>query len=316
MKRLDLEALHADHEAVKSILASLEEDDPIGRLSFTARLAKIEAQIQQLSATQENTGSVALLFAGDPVHGSRSIAADFATSVLRSFQDLVTKRIAGEEFGRLGARGRIPERTPSALAIRELVRGSVGFVLEENATNQEITETPIKKAIDDVTKLIGYAAAEAEDEFEASVETLDPRMLVSLKDFFQTLDDGGAEVRIVEDQRDAILDSTAVHRARVRVEATEVLETEKESIVGELLGLLPDSRRFEMKLLDTGEVIRGSVAAAFATRWLELIEQPDEKLVGQIWRTKMRVREIRERNRPPRNLYTLLELVERKGGDA
>lgn len=316
MKRLDLEVLHADREAVKAILSGLEEDDPIGRLSFGARLANIESQIQQLSAVQEKIGSVALLFAGAPVHGSRAIAADFATSVLKSFQDLVTKRIAGEEFGRLGARGRVPERTPSVLAIRELVRGSVGFVLEENTANQEIAETPIKKAIDDVTTLIGHAAAEAEDEFEASVETLDPRMLVSLKDFFQTLDDGGAEVRIVEDERDATLDATAVHRARIRVEATEVLDTEKDSIVGELLGLLPDSRRFEMKLLGTGEVIRGSVAAALATRWLELIEKPGEKLVGQVWRTKMRVREIRERNRPPRNLYTLLGLVERRDGDA
>lgn len=312
MKRLELEALVADREAVRAMLASVGETDPIGRMSFGARLASLEEQIRRLEGFHETTGSVALLFAGGPVFGSRSIAAEFATTALRTFQDLVTKRIAAEEFGRLGARGRVPERTPSTLAIRELVRGSVGFVLEENSQNAEIADTPIKKAIDEVTEIITQAAAESEVEFETSVETLDPRMLVSLRDFFRALDDSQASVRIVEAERDDSLSSEAVRRARVRVEATEVEDTESDTVIGELLGLLPEARKFEMKLLETGEVIRGTVAAALATRWFELIEKPDEKLIGQLWRTKMRIREIRERNRPPRNLYTLLGLIERR----
>lgn len=312
MRRLELEGLLADRETVRAMLDGLGDSDPIGRLSFGARLTAIENEIRRLSGVEDSLGSVALLFSGNPVYGSRSIAAEFASSVLKSFQDLVTKRIAAEEFGRLGARGRLPERTASTLAIRELVRGSMGFVLEETSQNAEITETPIKKAIDEVTEIISQAAAESEADFEASVENIDPRMLVSLRDFFQALDEGGASVRIVEDERDASLDSQAVHRARLRVEATEVQDTESETVVGELLGLLPDSRRFEMKLFDSGEVIKGNVAASLATKWLELIESPGEKIVGEVWRTKMRIREVRERNRPPRNLYTLLGLVERQ----
>lgn len=312
MKRLELEALVADREAVRAMLAAVGEADPIGQLSFRARLASLEEKIQRLAGQHEATGSVALMFAGGPVFGSRSISADFATTALRTFQDLVSKRIAAEEFGRLGARGRIPERTPSTLAIRELVRGSVGFVLEENSQNAEIADTPIKKAIDDVTVMISQAAAESDEAFEASVETLDPRMLVSLRDFFRALDDSQASVRIVEADRDDSLNGDAVRRARLRVEATEVEDNESDNVLGELLGLLPEARKFEMKLLDSGEVIRGTVAAALATRWFELIEKPDEKLIGQLWRTKMRIREIRERNRPPRNLYTLLGLIERR----
>lgn len=312
MRRLELEGLFADRETVRAMLDGLDAGDPIGRLSFGARLASIEAEIRRLGGLTENLGSVALLFSGNPVYGSRSIAADFASSILKSFQDLVTKRIAADEFGKLGARGRLPERTASTLAIRELVRGSMGFVLEETSPNEEIAETPIKKAIDEVTQVISQAAAESDSDFEASVETLDPRMLVSLRDFFQTLDDAGASVRIVEDERDASLDLEAVRRARLRVEATEVQDTESETLVGDLLGLLPDSRRFEMKLSDSGEVIRGNVAATLSTRWLDLIEAPGEKIVGEVWRTKMRIREIKERNRPPRNLYTLIGLLERR----
>ena len=83
-------------------------------------------------------------------------------------------------------------------------------------------------------------------------------------------------------------------------------------MTGELLGLLPDARKFEMKLSGSGDVIRGTVVAALATRWLELIEQPNERMVGQTWKAKMRIREIRERNRPPRRLFTLLDLIERR----
>jgi len=312
MKRLELEALSADREAVRSMLAATGQDDPVGQISLGARLASIEADIQRVANLNETLGSVALMFSGGPVHGSRSIAADFATTAVKTFQDLITKRIAGDEFGRLGSRGRVPERTLSSLAIRELVRGSVGFVLEETSANTELLDTPVKRAIGDVTTIIGQAAAESDEAFEASVETLDPRMLVSLRDFFRVLDDSHASIRIVEDETDESLDGTAVHRARLRVDSTEVEDIESDTVVGELLGLLPDSRKFEMKLADTGEVIRGTVGANMAASWLELIEQPEQRLVGQFWRTRMRIREVRERNRPPRNLYTLLGLIERR----
>ena len=310
MKRLDLESLSADRAAVKTMLAALSDKDPIGRLSFEGRLAVIDDEIRRIDSSHERTGSVALLFSGTPVFGSRSIDADFATTVVRSFQDLVAKRIAAEEFGRLGSRGRIPERTASALSIRELVRGSVGFILEENSQNGQITDTPIKKAIDEVTAVIEQASAENADAFASTVETLDARLLVSLREFFKTLDDGGASVRIVENDRDAKLDATAVKRARDRVETTEVEDMDDEIVTGELLGLLPDSRRFEMRLENTSELIKGTVAAGLAVRWLELIELPDQKLVGRVWRTKMKIREIRERNRPKRRLYSLLGLLD------
>ena len=310
MKRLDLESLSADRAAVKTMLAALSDKDPIGRLSFEGRLAAIDDEIRRIDSSHERTGSVALLFSGTPVFGSRSIDADFATTVVRSFQDLVAKRIAAEEFGRLGSRGRIPERTASALSIRGLVRGSVGFILEENSQNGQITDTPIKKAIDEVTAVIEQASAENADAFASTVETLDARLLVSLREFFKTLDDGGASVRIVENDRDAKLDATAVKRARDRVETTEVEDMDDEIVTGELLGLLPDSRRFEMKLANTSELIKGTVAAGLAVRWLELIELPDQKLVGRVWRTKMKIREIRERNRPKRRLYSLLGLLD------
>jgi len=311
MRRLELEVLLADREAVRAMLTRTGSDDPVARLCLGARLSAIEAEIQRLAAAHETVGAVALVFSGTPVHGSHAIAADLAKCVLKPFQELVLRRIASDELGRPGGRGRMAERRPCTLAIHELLRGPLGFVLEEARATPELADTPVKKAIDDVAETIGQIAAEPEQEFEACLETLELQMLAALREFFQALDDGGTSVHIVEDKKETWLDVRAVHRARVRVEAADVQESELDDLVGELLGLLPDSRRFEMKVLASGEVIRGAVAPALASRCLEIIRDPEERLAGEVWRATMRVREIRERDRPARCCFTLLGLAGR-----
>jgi hypothetical protein len=311
MKKLERDSLLADRQAVLNILQSLPDEDPIGKLSFEARLQDIDEQLRRLEDEPDQLGSVALLFAGAPVIGSRSIEAGFSTKIISTFQDLVTKRVAAEEFGELGSRGRLPVRSPTKLAIREIVRGSVGFVLEEQSSNLEITDTAIKQAIDDVTQVITGTAASEHDKFEKVVEDVDPRLLVSLRDFFVTLDDFGATVRIIEQQTDAVLDQRAIRRARQRIDLTEIQQKESDDVKVQLLGLFPERRSFEMRLLDTGEVIHGSVAARYAEEYMRLIESQEEGLVGKKWRAKMRIREIHERNKPSRKLYRLLGLIER-----
>lgn len=310
MKRLERDVLLADRASVKRMLARMPEGDVLGRASFESRLADIEAELARIDNRIETIGSVALLFGGTPVRGSRSIDAEFATHVLGDFQSLVNKRVALEELGSLGSRGPVPTRTDVSLAITEIVRGSVGFLLEENSPYMQIADSAVKFAIDDVTRLVAKTAAENEQEFEEAVEALDPRLAVSLRNFFQTLDQHGATIRIVEDTHDAMLDAAAIHRGRERMDTTEIEDTESESIVGELLGLLPASRRFEMRLVGSDEVVKGAVAAAYAARYLELIEGPHGDLSGRKWRMKMKIREIRERNKPPRKLYTLIGLLE------
>lgn len=311
MKEWERQSLLADQASVRAILADIPESDPLGRVSFSSRLAEIERQLTELGAGQDTTGSIALIFGGSPVSGSRSIDAGFASDALHSFQDLVVKRVASQEFGRLSTRGPIPLRSEVNLAITDIVRGSVGFVLEETTSNLEIADTVVKSAIEDVASVVVSTASESEADFERGIELLDHRLLISLREFFKTLDEGRASLRLVENAREAQLDSNAVHRGRQRVDRIEIKDDESEQIVGELLGILPGSKRFEMKLVGTGEIIRGYVAATLAPDYLTSIESPGEApLVGKIWRTKMQIREITERNKAPRRLYTLIGLLE------
>lgn len=310
IKKLEKQALLADRTAVADILSSMSHEDTLGRISFESRLNDIDNQLADIEADTDTLGSVALMFGGNPVAGSRSIDVGFSTQIISAFQDLVTKRIAHEEYGQLGSRGRVPLRSSTSLAITDLVRGSVGFVLEEDAQNFQVADSAVKIAIDDVTKVIASIAAENVDEFERAVESLDRRLLVSLRDFFRVLDDERATLRIIENDRDESLDSTSIVRGRLRIDETEISDTESENVVGELLGLLPESKKFEMKLTN-GEIIKGTVVAATASKYLQLVEGLEGGIVGRTWRTKMRIREIRERNKPPRTLYSLLGLIEK-----
>lgn len=306
MKRLERDALLADRESVRKMLARIPKGDVLGRSSFESRLTDIEAELAKIGERLETRGSVALMFGGAPVLGSRAIDAEFTTQVLDKFQSLVTTRISLDELGSLGGRGPLPNRTDSGLAITEIVRGSVGFLLEENSRNDQLADSAVKVAIEDVTKLVTKAATESDAEFEQAVEELDSRLIVSLRNFFETLDKAGATIRIVEDEHDAALDTAAVQRGRERLDTTRIEDTESEQIKGELLGLLPDSKRFEMRLLGSDEIIKGPVAASFANQYLG----PHPDISGRKWRMKMKIREIHERNKPSRKLYTLIGLLE------
>jgi hypothetical protein len=309
MRKLERDALLADRQAVLQLLELMHVDDVLGRLSFETRLRQISNRLAQLDQVIENTASVALFFGGEPVFGSESIDAEFTTRMLSAFQAMVNKRL-GSEVGSLGERGPLPQGTQGPLAISELLRGSVGFLLEEEIRNQEIAPTVVRGAVEQIIQLVHSAAAEDPDEFAGTVESLDHRLLLSLREFFRTLDERHGTIRIVDNDNDRSLDSRAIARGRQRVETTQIDEHDSETMIGELLGLLPDQRRFEMRLRDTGEIIRGSVAAKYAVDYLELIERREERLAGRMWRAKMKIREIREPNKPPRRLYSLLGLLE------
>lgn len=309
MKKLEKEGLTAERETISRLLVDVSDNDPLGAMSLSSRLAEVNSELEALSQAQSTLGSVALMFAGTPVRGSRSIGAEFASKILGVYQDLISKRIATEENGRLGARGPVRFQTESALAITDVIRGSVGFVLQEDSRNQSLDDTAVKKAIEEVSKVIEGTSSENEADFEDAVETLDPRVLASLSNFFSTLDDHEATIRIVADERDSALDRNAIRRAKERVDATSIEEKEDETIVGIILGIVTHFRRFDMRLSD-GTTIWGSVAAPATQRYLQLIADPINSPVGKRWRVKMKVREVKERNKETKILYTLLGLLE------
>lgn len=311
LRRLELDALRSDLAAVNGLLEyATVADDPVGKLQYARRRHELEEQINRIANAPEHAAGVALFFGGGPVIGSRGIIADFAGRSLEKFQEMISKRFAALENGELGRRGPVPMKPSTQMMVTDVARGSFGFVLEEATDNHSLADTQLKQVVGEVSGLVARMASPDEDIFQAAVETVDQRLLIALREFFRSLDEAGATLRIVEDSRDQSLSQTDIARARQRAEAMEIEETESDSVVGELLGLVPMHRRFELKLRDTGDTIYGVVSSDLSQRYVAWLHDPSENPTGKSWRTKLRIREVRGRQGVTRKTYTLLGLLE------
>ena len=317
LKKLEVDALKADLAAVTALLAArTKDDDPVGWLQFSSRKADLEAAINRTEAIPDTKAAVALFFGGRPVLGSKGIEANFAGKAIDRYQDLVAKRYAALELGPLGDRGRIPaaSTTKAKMLITEVARGSFGFVLEEAAETLPLLDTPLKKVVDEISQLIHRLSVAGDEGFETIVDALDNRLLASLKEFFNTLDDAGATLRLVGDHKEYVLQREDVERARTRVDLMEEIDEQEQDITG-IVYLLPDSQRFELYEDGNGTVRKGTVTTECLDELRGEASVIPANTIGQLWQVRLRVREVHQRSGATKVSYTLTKLIQREAGD-
>jgi hypothetical protein len=139
------------------------------------------------------------------------------------------------------------------------------------------------------------------------VAALDQRVLGTLKKFFVMLDEHQATLRVVNGNRDVLLDRTRVQEIEIEEHGDELVGT---------IFLLPQSRRFEMATVMDGapRTLIGTVShqvTAQLTGQREVGIPPIDvtRISQRPWRVEIQTREIRERNRAPRQVYSLLRLI-------
>lgn len=266
---LSIEALEADRRYVDRQLAEADSS-PWGtaRLMWQSRLAEIDQQIAALAAGRSSYASVAVIFDGNPVIGSGDIRLDFTTEALDSYQKVVALALASHKGVELSERGRLPAGDQARLFIRDLVRGSMGFILEElPSQQQEMLPTHLKEAVEDTTQLITKLSAATDEEFEATLETTQPRLVAAVQKFANVLYGAGASTRIVGDERKLALSVDDVGRLSRRLGEVELTE-EVVPIDGVLLGVLPEARKFELRLPgDDGRTMEGAVSEDLALNY-------------------------------------------------
>lgn len=267
---LSIEALEADRRYVERQLAEASGSTwGTALLMWKSRLAEIEQQIAELTAARSNYASVAVVFDGNPVIGSGDIRLDFTADALDSYQKLVTLSLAAmlatEE---LSQRGPLPGSDQSRLFIRDLVRGSMGFILEEIVPEQhEAFPTALKDAVENTTELLTALSGDSEEDFEAALASTQPRLLSAVQKFAKVLFEAGASTRIVGDEHGVILSTNDVGRLSRRLGEVEVTE-EVGPVDGVLLGVLPDSREFELKPPgDEATTIKGAISEELALKY-------------------------------------------------
>lgn len=307
MKRLDTEALRADLAAVQGLLSHRDEDsDPVGWLQFSRRKSALEKKLLETQASAA-PASVALYFGGRPVAGSVGISARFGSNAVEMFQDLVSTRLASSS-GVLGDAGPIPLRDHSNLMITEIARGSFGFVLQaaDDVQNDGAGALSLEKTIDEVCALIQNAADADEQKFSEAYADESPRVVNHVTKLFRLLDDAGATLRIVDDQRDFSLQRRDIELARARVDTLEV-DVQKIDVEGRLY-VLPSSRKFDLYTGRPEGPFSGLIAPELFQRLLAGGTAELDRVIGSVRKFTIEVRSVHSKRSSPRNTYTLRDL--------
>jgi hypothetical protein len=271
-KPLELSNLNNDLEFVEKQLAAHTDPYDTIRLMWERRRDALREQISVIEVRQDNYAQVALLFNGAPVVGSQEIKLDFAAKILENYQSVVGSLAAERAGAELGARGRLPAAFTSKLFIRDMVRGSVGFVIEEARPAQyDLVPSALKDAIDEATKILTDLSSIDGRKFDERMGKLSPRTIGAIKRMARILHDSGAETKIIDDEQELNLDygSTASLNARL----SEVEYAERPEIrEGVLLGLFPERRQYEFQPSDGAPVSYGPVSEVFDSRY---VTEPD-----------------------------------------
>lgn len=314
VRKLEIEALKSDLASVRGLIARrTPETDPIGFLQYSSRAEQIERQLEEVESLPENKASLAVYFAGAPVQGSRGIAAGFAGKAVNLFQELVSKQFATLERGAMANVGPVPLRGNSDLLLTNVARGSFGVILEEAESNDSLTESELRVAVAKVAQDIEGTAQVDATAFEEMLGEVDARYFATLSQLFKLFDESNATVRLVESQNDISLDSQAVHRGRERTDAAIVNDDDNIRFSGRLF-LLPAARKFELKVIGTGESIHGNVSSEFTRAHLERVGV--EEIVNRDWMVRLKSRSITRQNGTTQVRHTLMGLVETVRTDA
>lgn len=294
--------LQSDLAAAREALSTLGEDDVylLDRLGVEARIREIESELRLLDERAGKTGETILLFYGAPVIEDHGIDARFSAEVLGAYQDLISKQVAAL-LGPLGRSGPTRAERESHLHITNIVHGSFGFELEEVVPEEPLFEpTPLAKAIDGVTSLIG-AVKESDEAFADLVAGTDGRVYEALREFISLIHKAGATFRVASESLEVAFESSDLSTAVERASAQRTV-LEDQPMSGTFLGVLFDSRRFEHRSAETGEVIRGKVAEE--TDLHALLQWVERPCVAHLQVFTL-ARGLREQRR-----YTLLRLGE------
>lgn len=284
-------------------LLGLTGDDPLMSPGLVSRKQQMEQRLAQLP-TQVRTPQAILYFAGGPVRGSQGIDAQFASKMLDAVQDIATAEFLHRKHGALGSRGRLPGAPEARLLLTALPRGSFGLELKQADASDLIANQQLGDALQHMADLVS-AAGESDAAYETALGEAPLRVLPKLRVFFDTLQQSGAQLRLVTGDREIALDDRRVASGVERVRATEADE-ETVTLSGSFRGATLNTWRFDFTL-DGGEAISGRLSDELTeTEVGEMLALVNQPAIGEFRRGK-----LQPRGGTPRWSYELLSLSPR-----
>jgi hypothetical protein len=176
--------------------------------------------------------------------------------------------------------------------------------------DQELVDSRLKGTVDEISAILFRLCAEDEATLDVALDELDSRILAEIRLFFQILSDGGATLRIVDDDKEYLFPDEALRRGRERVERMDITEDENVEIDG-LFYLLPASQRFELFPVDkTLGVVRGAIGEEAYARMIGIDGLVNREYIGNTVHARLRHRIIKEHEKILHTVYTLIDIKE------
>ena len=267
MSRREFRFLQSEVATLEGLLANLSQDRVIERLGFERRLNEARQQLALVS-TQPRALSLPITFRGDPVEGSRSIDASFATKALRAFVEATDTVAASLTAADLKGIGPLPGSGGRSLRIVDTVLGSFGFELELPPLAATFSlfdllpgSEPADPYVDAITttfNLISQSASMDENAITDLVADIHPRAAAKVRAFAKVLFDHHALFAAeFEGQQIRLARHEEVQHVMELLDGDNINET-IQTLSATIQGILPDARVFEARLA-AGEVVKGKI---------------------------------------------------------
>jgi hypothetical protein len=300
-KRRFLKRQIAESERLKQ----LAEGHPLMSPLISQREDEFRRELQDLPAAGREARTV-LFFTGDPVYGSKGIDAHFASTVLLPFLEMVKSEYAAEKHGHVGERGPRRDEDEARLLLTGLPRGSFGLELTHPESEDLFAEEQLSNVLVKLTELFS-SAGKSDEEFVHALEEVSPRVYARLPEFFKSIHDHGANIRMQTGNLEFALDRDRVSDAFTRVSSVHTIENEVER-EGVFRGATLDTWKFDFRT-DDDKTISGRLAAdlseATVADMLKLTNQPS---IARLKETK-----ITTQGGAVRTRYELLNVTGRVG---
>jgi len=199
-------------------------------------------------------------------------------------------------------RGRLPGAGARSLRIVDTAVGSFGFELElppaldDETQGQRVPSEiadPHVEAIVSTSQLLDEAATGDEDTLSDLIAEIHPRAAAKVRAFARVLAENDALFAVAFGDKQVRFDNDAQARRVVESLTDSDISEEEEAHTGTLLGVLPESRRFEARLAD-GSVVQGKVDRSLSniTAFKQTWENHVATLVFRVVRVRSRSRTI------------------------
>lgn len=237
-------------------LLKMTGDHPLMTPVLKQRKEDLEKELNSLPAGIKQPRTI-LFFTGKPVLGSRGIDAEFAAKVMEPFIEMVKTQYVASKHGSVGSRGPRRDESEARLLLTGLPRGSFGLELSQPDPLDLFASEHLSSVLVQLTKVIA-SAGENDEGFAFALGEVTTRVLQRLGEFFKTISDFQADLRMVSGELECQLNHLKVTQAYERVSGvtTDQKSTEK---VGVFRGATLDSWRFDFHC-DDGETISGKIS--------------------------------------------------------